>query len=1195
MEYKHDDLFWDIESLSDLFTLALYYPAQHKSIIYYIADDDKVNQTIKQLNAEEILKTIPTLDQDMEVEIKPLTVLKNYRELAKTFGVTFGTNEKDRYIENVDLKNPKPFHPHHQIGGIRNGFPKETCDQIIQDFQSGKPVNRHFNIPYEKNNVSEHYIDQMNSFNNANANRTDIDEENSKVSGYLHSSYYPMKETDPLFERIGGLDKFGRRFGYNDANYDRTMLSGFFNALTPENILNFLGKDQDQLDPDTDIKSDIPSAKTMRAYNDQLFSNRFIKNMNERLTYDFESTVFPSGFGSQNYSSNSWNLKKAWEYTNRYIDVARLNEKMTRVGLDRLLGMLGRNIVQYSGLGNSDTTFAEMENQKDALVELIAYNISDVVDLKYVLEAPLYQNTLKLRSELLTRYPETVYLPAYNPDTNSYEPLQRPWMVQRDRLTVNSTSAKFVEKIIAPYWQLKDIETVSFMYPSESKAKELGIERFNVLDYCKEFFDKHFTDPTQEAYRKFDDIYHFFKSIEGKNFNDTSKYNADYPNSMVGLTDASRFFKQLMDDGEEFKADKNSTKYRVRKKDAYQKKLNAEQSAMKQSFQNMFEKGSNIDLYSADGKPLGTNAKFGVGGIHGECYNLEKYRDEQKSHQNNLNKLNAVKTAIAQKHFSDKTPEELIKLDQDGILATTGYNDDEFRSYTLTNSQTGESETIDIKSLLKSKSTKKSATFKVYKEPNLFIHENKRIKINDRYRWTTQLSNVNSDTPLEADFKSYYPLLLTMMSVFKGDRDVDVYEGLYNQKADIDRMKDNGEIKPDDFDDYMLQRNLIKLLLNSATGAGNARFENNIRVDNAIISMRIIGQLFDWLVAQTMILKYPPKATTFLLNTDAVLTNNITEEQAAETLEELNKNIHIEIEPVPFQAVASKDANNKIVNEDGKIDARGNIKAYNEPSLEQNLDHPAIIDRLIGDYMIDESNPNSCNQPFNKKRAEELLNQVEKEYLGVTVDDETTVNDIDKNGLINLIIMFQTVVASSPGKHTFTVMNEIPLDDRFDNETNQPFVINPNATLKTLKEKIYPVGRYERVFMVKPSNEVKTIHSVTHRKEADKNYVKKLTNTEMLERTICMHLLQTQGVLDNINGEKSGSGQRKDFDATKEKAKFMKIRGIDSAQPVEVINKDLHKIPASELLAFYKLKIDKQVYLDQMKSSFLKNWSNVGH
>ena len=64
------------------------------------------------------------------------------------------------------------------------------------------------------------------------------------------------------------------------------------------------------------------------------------------------------------------------------------------------------------------------------------------------------------------------------------------------------------------------------MYPSERKAKELGIKQVNVLEETRKFFYDNF--PQEKLRARFDKIYNYYKAIEGKNFNDSDFYKEDH-------------------------------------------------------------------------------------------------------------------------------------------------------------------------------------------------------------------------------------------------------------------------------------------------------------------------------------------------------------------------------------------------------------------------------------------------------------------------------------------------------------------------------------------------------------------------------------------------------------------------------------------------------------------------------------------
>ena len=113
----------------------------------------------------------------------------------------------------------------------------------------------------------------------------------------------------------------------------------------------------------------------------------------------------------------------------------------------------------------------------------------------------------------------------------------------------------------------------------------------------------------------------------------------------------------------------------------------------------------------------------------------------------------------------------------------------------------------------------------------------------------------SSDEAIHEDFASYYPLLLTNMSAFYNpDLGDDRYLKIFHDKERYGKQMKDQSLSAAERERLGVLRNGTKLILNSASGAGDASHDNPIRVNNQIISMRIIGQLFSWRVGQAQTL-----------------------------------------------------------------------------------------------------------------------------------------------------------------------------------------------------------------------------------------------------------------------------------------------------------------------------------------------------
>ena len=171
---------------------------------------------------------------------------------------------------------------------------------------------------------------------------------------------------------------------------------------------------------------------------------------------------------------------------------------------------------------------------------------------------------------------------------------------------------------------------------------------------------------------------------------------------------------------------------------------------------------------------------------------------------------------------------------------------------------------------------------------------------------------------------------------------------------------------------FSIKRDGTKLLLNSATGAGGAQFDNNISANNAILSMRILGNCFTYLVAQYQAYHGAEIPST---NTDGLYTI-MDETENNKLLEEIAEQINVGIDP-ELMYLISKDANNRCemkITESGlELDkSAGSIGCYNGPTPTKSLSHPALVDKVLVDYMIEKAinqNDTKLKQEFDRDLA----------------------------------------------------------------------------------------------------------------------------------------------------------------------------------------------------------------------------------
>lgn len=844
-------------------------------------------------------------------------------------------------------------------------------------------------------------------------------------------------------------------FSYNGYNYDSTMLAIYFNQVYP-NVKN------------VQVGTFVPiSARFMRAYNDVLLGH-FKTNMPNALLYTYDNTK-KQWSSRPNYNDRRNRIRKNMLLSGRHVDVARLNEKQQKISLKRLLGMLGYQIWESDKLDRKkcriDTT--------DELLELIAYNVSDVVNMKELMYDEFYQAQFKLKKGQLEKYPELIY----EKQQNAYKPDVNPARVRRDRLTIDSSSAQFSAKLLCPYGHLSDIPAVSFMYPSERKAQELGVKRINVLNETKKFFYERF--PQAHLREKFDKIYDYYKSIEGKNFNTSQNYANDYGGTTL-----------------------------------YQAPM---------SLKALPKPLLGIPYFNADGTPSRAFVNFSVGGIHGAEYNKDLYDQDMLAYEQDVADMEYVKSQYS----------SALDLKNAGIK----------------NVAFPDGHTRPVKDFLTAKSTKVIAEYKDFtkNKPKLLLIDSKGTKLNPKYAFTS------SDPSTHEDFKAYYPVLLMMLSAFYNeDLGYDRYAEMFDNRENLSVLKKDMSLSEGERSEYAILREGAKLILNSASGAADANYESNIRMNNMIISMRIIGQLFSYRIGQAQTYEGAKIIST---NTDG-LYSVMDSELNNQILEREAKDVGVQIEPEPIWLI-SKDSNNRIEldlhkDEDGKfvvmgsnvINASGgSVGCRKGPVPTKALSQPAIIDWALTEYLIVAARKYkglSLDGDFNDDIGRSILRSAEKEFEPV-----------------QWLKMFQNVLASSIGSVNY-IFGTKDGDDT-------PIIMQ----------------HHNRAFIMK-DNTPGTLHlQAAHARKITEDTIRKRKNNNERARQhdpYALSILADYGVSETeipLNNE----------------AVIKKINSIEEAWYMYIQNNDLYRMSEAEI-AFIMENIDYEKYLALLRNSYEKNWRN---
>lgn len=553
-----------------------------------------------------------------------------------------------------------------------------------------------------------------------------------------------------------------------------------------------------------------------------------------------------------------------------HVDVAFLNETKIEggrptVGLKTLVGILGGSIIESESnkTGHSKSIYSD-----------ILYNINDIAELKHTVFPGFLANKFKIKKNLLEKYPH----------------------LKDCGVTVNSTSAKFVEFIIAPDKQIEDTPTVTYLYPAKHKAKELSVEQKDMLEdtwnwYMENVFGQiRKINPKAAANHlaKFTSIYQYYDSFRGKNWNEST--NHVFAHGIPAQTKLERK-----------RADRTY--------------------------------GVILPFIDKYGRESSSYVRFSIGGIHGAEIN-QRQLDQDRAKIKELKEKYGYISKLPKKACS----KALLNL----IIAQsrTSYKNHPVRCsheipYFFQNTE-------PVDEILDPEDFSPYMCQKAKHFEGIYDYQEELL---DRYKYTSSGYSVHQD------FVSYYPLLMIMLGTFHDGQGKDPYEEVKDSRVAIKAMLKVYEFGTKQWDDTNNEQEGYKLILNSASGILDGSHDTNLRANNKAIAMRSIGQMCTFRIGMALALE---GATIPSSNTDGIYALNISLDRNKEIVEKELRSLYIDIDPEEMYLV-SKDANNRIEIVDGKVTSArgGTLTSWKGARVDNSLSHPALVDRILTDYLQD--------------------------------------------------------------------------------------------------------------------------------------------------------------------------------------------------------------------------------------------------
>ena len=260
-------------------------------------------------------------------------------------------------------------------------------------------------------------------------------------------------------------------------------------------------------------------------------------------------------------------------------------------------------------------------------------------------------------------------------------------------------------------------------------------------------------------------------------------------------------------------------------------------------------------------------------------------------------------------------------------------------------------------------------------EVNAWIRSDAGVKDSDKI--TLDLENV-----IHIDWSSFYPQMASRMQLYLTPDGIDRYTNILNYRLKVLKpaaKKLWAENKGDtqEYIDNQETQIGVKFVLNNATGAANQHQKRALLpLDNKTLSMRLIGNMFIWTMAQRLINR---GAYIISTNTDGVYAANISLEEAQKVVDGYIHDYGLPVSPEVIPRFINRDTSNRMeFDHDPKVydNVRGRLRhgvklTFDRNSLKNNIQYPLVAANSMMRYMQDD--PDWLKKPFDRDRLKSYI------------------------------------------------------------------------------------------------------------------------------------------------------------------------------------------------------------------------------
>lgn len=257
------------------------------------------------------------------------------------------------------------------------------------------------------------------------------------------------------------------------------------------------------------------------------------------------------------------------------------------------------------------------------------------------------------------------------------------------------------------------------------------------------------------------------------------------------------------------------------------------------------------------------------------------------------------------------------------------------------------------------------------------------IGVKKQNKCTIDLKNI-----IHVDWSSFYPTMGVKLNLYMSSdgkhRYKEIVAGRIEDKKKLAILSEQGKYGTPEYVSIDKSQEAQKLLLNAPTGEGNTHKKYAmLPLDNKTLSMRLIGNMLIWCLAQRLASE---GAFIISTNTDGLYITGLSVEETQAVIDDYVSIYGMPVEPEPIKRFINRDVSTRIEGHyeyDEPTVVSGDLKfatgtTFKDSVIGRNLTFPLISGHAVIRYIMEDEDWN--NKPYDRERLRSyILDEYNKE------------------------------------------------------------------------------------------------------------------------------------------------------------------------------------------------------------------------